>query len=143
MRRLSFGFEYDYSQVDDKVLIPVRLGLGNLLTTPLLPHLDIGSAHNIFRADLADWLNINYNATSSVIKINTAGGIPFLAYGHQVSLAVIGSSLLFETTIYFAPWPPGVGPAVGVLGLNGFDTKVRVGIVHYDRMLYLSDYNEP
>ena len=78
-----------------------------------------------------------------MVRIGTAGGSTFLAYGHELTLEVIGSSLLFETTVYFARWLPGVGPDVGVLGLRDFATKLRIGLVHYERVLYLADYNAP
>lgn len=143
MAQLSFQFEYEYEQSSERVLVPVRLRSENVVTTPLIPHLDTGSPVNVFRADIAEILNIPYEQTERVIRIGTAGGSTFLAYGHELTLEVIGSTLLLETIVYFAPWLPGVGPDVGVLGLRDFATKLRIGLVHYERMLYLADYNTP
>jgi len=141
--QLSFQFQYQYEQSRERVLVPIRLHSGNVVTTPLLPHLDTGSPANVFRAEIAEILNIAYEQTQHVIRMGTAGGSTFLAYGHELTLEVIGSTLLFETAVYFAPWLPGVGPDVGVLGLRDFATRLRIGLVHYERALYLADYNVP
>jgi len=143
MAQLSFQFVYQYGQNNEKVFVPIRLRSGNVVTTPLLPHLDTGSPTNVFRSEIAEILNIAYEETQNVIRMGTAGGSSFLSYGHALTLEVIGSTLLFETTVYFAPWLPGVGPDVGVLGLRDFATKLRIGLVHYERALYLADYNAP
>lgn len=143
MAQLSFQFRYRYEQRGEKVIVPIRLQSGNVVTTPLLPHLDTGSPANVFRAEIAEILNIEYEDTQSVIRMGTAGGTSFPAYGHELALEVIGSALQFETTVFFAPWLPGVGPDVGVLGLRDFATKLRIGLVHYERALYLGDYNMP
>jgi|GEM_PF-6321716 len=141
MALLSFQFQYHYEQSSEKVFVPIRLRSGNLVTTPLLPHLDTGSPMNVFRAEIAEIVNIAYDQTEQVIRMGTAGGSSFLAYGHALTLEVIGSTLSFETTVYFAPWLPGIGPDVGVLGLRDFATKLRIGLVHYERALYFGDYN--
>jgi hypothetical protein len=143
MPELSFRFRLQYEQSSEKVLVPVRLQSGNVVTTPLLPHLDTGSPLNVFRAEIAEILDLAYEQTQSIIRISTASGGTFPAYGHEVTLEVIGSGLSFATTVYFAPWLPGVGPDIGVLGLRDFATRLRIGLVHYERALYLSDYNEP
>lgn len=143
MAQLSFQFQYRYEQSNERVFIPIRLRSGNVVTTPLLPHLDTGSPANVFRAEIAEILNIAYEQTQDVIRMGTAGGGSFLAYGHELTLEVIGSTLQFETTVFFAPWLPGVGPDVGVLGLRDFATRLRIGLVHYERALYLADYNAP
>ena len=143
MAQLSFQFQYQYDPISEKVLVPIRLRSGNVVTTPLLPHLDTGSPVNIFRAELAEILNIEYEESEHIIRMGTAGGSTFLAYGHQLALEVIGSTLFFEATVYFASWLPSVGPDIGVLGLRDFATKLRIGLVHYERMLFLADYDTP
>jgi hypothetical protein len=139
--QLSFQFQYQYNQTGERVLVPIRLRAGNVVTTPLMPHLDTGSPMNVFRAEIAEILNIAFDETQQVIRIGTAGGTSFLAYGHELTIEVIGSALLFNTAVYFAPWLPGVGPDVGVLGLRDFATMLRIGLVHYERVLYLADYH--
>jgi hypothetical protein len=144
MPLLSFEFQYHYElasePTEEKVFVPIRLRLGQVTTKDLLPQLDTGSPFNVFRAEIADSLGISYQ-DGSPIKIGTASGGTFLAYGFDMTLEIIDWRL-YETTIHFAPWLPGVGPPVGVLGLRDLATKLRIGLIHYDRMLYLSDYNE-
>lgn len=142
MPHLSFSFQYDYqsSDVDDRVRVPMRLRL-NRTTPMLLPVPDTGSSFNIFRAPIAKVPGISYQ-DGYPRTVGTATGT-FQAYEVDVTLEAIDASLLFETTVHFAPWPPGVEPQPGVLGLRDFATKLKIGLVHYDRMLYLADYNEP
>ncbi|MBI3951014.1 MAG: hypothetical protein HY314_11235 [Acidobacteria bacterium] len=143
MPQLSFSFEhhYDSLNVNERVRVPIRLRLGSVVTNPLLPHWDTGSPLNIFRAEIAALLGIAYQ-NGVPATIGTASGGTFQAYGLDIILEIIGVQS-YDTTIYFAPWLPGVGPDIGVLGLRDFATKLRIGLIHYDRMLYLSDYNEP
>lgn len=75
-----------------------------MVTTPLLPHFDAGSPLNIIRAELADILNIAFGQTQNVVRIGTASGSTFLAYGHELTLEVIGSTLLFETMTMRTPF---------------------------------------
>ena len=64
MAQLSFQFRYRSEQRGEKVFVPIRLQSGNVVTTPLLPHLDTGSPANVFRAEIAEILNIAYERLS-------------------------------------------------------------------------------
>jgi hypothetical protein len=86
-----------------RVLVPVRLRSGNVITTPLLPHLDTGSPVNIFRAEIAEILNIVYDDTENAVRIGTAGGSTFDAYGHELTLSFIQFSTRSPLTIIGFP----------------------------------------
>jgi hypothetical protein len=65
-------------------------------------------------------------------RIRTATG-SFLAYGHEVTLTTGG--LEWQAAVYFAAeesFP------VNVVGRVGFLDRLRVGVVDYEQLLYLS-----
>ena len=61
----------------------------------------------------------------------------FKAYGHEVSIRVLG--IEFSSILYFF-----ADDAIkkNVLGRRGWLDRVRIGIVDYESTLYLSPYNE-
>lgn len=68
--------------------------------------------------------------------IATPTGHSFQAYGHTLSLTTLG--LTFdEAIVYFAE-----GLRRNVLGRRGWLDQVRLGLVDYDRTLYLSRYDD-
>ena len=69
-------------------------------------------------------------------KIRTAAG-SFPAYGHEVTLQV--GDLQWDTTVYFAE--PEDFP-VNVVGRIGFLDHLQIGLVDYERQLYLGPYED-
>ncbi|MFN7930191.1 MAG: hypothetical protein U0Y68_20160 [Blastocatellia bacterium] len=67
----------------------------------------------------------------------TAAGA-FLAYGHEVTLVVLGLDVI--ATVYFAADEHFTR---NVLGRQGWLDRVRLGLVDYDGQLYLSRYDDP
>lgn len=58
------------------------------------------------------------------------------AFGHQVTLQT--GELIFQSTVYFAKYP---GVQRNLLGRQGWLRNLRLAIIDYDNLLYLSDYN--
>jgi hypothetical protein len=61
----------------------------------------------------------------------------FRAYGHWLGLAVLGVEV--NALVYFYEEP---AIARNVLGRSGWLDRVRLGLVDYDSLLYLSAYDE-
>jgi hypothetical protein len=68
-------------------------------------------------------------------SIRTAAG-SFIAYGHEVILTV--SDIEWNAVVYFAE--PENFP-VNVLGRVGFLDQLRVGLVDYEQLFYISPYD--
>ncbi|MFQ5741514.1 MAG: hypothetical protein ACE5JX_21160 [Acidobacteriota bacterium] len=67
---------------------------------------------------------------------STATG-SFNTYGHMVTLSALGLDL--ETMAYF---PTNRDFPRNVLGREGWLRQTRLGIVDYDGLMYVSDYND-
>ncbi len=61
----------------------------------------------------------------------------FRAYGHVLTLAVLGIQVY--AVVYFYENP---NINRNVLGRNGWLNRVRLGLVDYDSVVYLSAYDE-
>ena len=132
---LSFARLYGYDPKAPGISIPVTLSVGRE-SLSLLANLDTGCSVCIFRRDHAETLGLRLE-DGLAQRIRTATGA-FESFGHMVSLAVLG--LRFEAVVYFARTPD---VTRSVLGRVGFLDRVRLGLVDYDRKLYLSAYEDP
>ena len=96
--------------------------------------LDTGSDLCVFNRVYADLLDFKLER-GRARRIRTAAG-SFLAYGHEVKISV--KDLEWDATVYFAE---PVDFPVNVVGRSGFLDHLRLGLIDYDRILYLADYN--
>ncbi len=98
--------------------------------------LDPGSTFCVFQRLIGEDLGFDIERGTPQ-WIGTAMG-SFLTYGHEVTLITLGIEIV--ATVYFAAhedFP------VNVLGRIGWLNRVRLGLVDYESLLYLSDYNDP
>jgi hypothetical protein len=70
------------------------------------------------------------------LNFSTVAG-NFRAYGHELTLAVLGIQV--HAVVYFYENP---NINRNVLGRNGWLNRVRLGLVDYDSMVYLSAYDD-
>ncbi len=101
----------------------------------LLAKVDTGAANCIFQREYAEALGLTVEDGLSK-RFSTATGT-FSAFGHNVKLSCF--DLEFDSTVYFATqyeFPR------NVLGLEGWLDRLRFGLVHYDRTVFLSHYDE-
>ena len=96
--------------------------------------LDSGSTFCIFQRLYADLLGLE-TERGVAERIGTATGA-FTAYGHEITLTVM--ELEWRATVYFAE--PEDFP-VSVVGRVGFLDRLKVGLVDYEQLLYLSAYD--
>ena len=132
--RLAFRRLYQYDNRASGIPIPVALSVGRE-SLSLLANLDTGSSVCIFRRDHGEALGLSLERGIPQ-RIRTATGT-FETFGHMVSLAVLG--MRFEALIYFARSPE---ITRAVLGRTGFLDRVRLGLIDYDRNLYVSAYDD-
>jgi hypothetical protein len=58
------------------------------------------------------------------------------AYGHEVTLQT--GDIAFQSVVYFAKYP---GLQRNLLGRQGWLRNLRLGVIDYDNLLYLSAYD--
>lgn len=130
--QLNFDLIHQYDPGRPGIAIPVSLKLGaQILTTEA--HLDTGGANCFFRKSLGEKLGLDIES-GHLQRFSTPGGF-VEGYGHPLTLEAIGMEL--DTIIYFAKDP---GFNRNLLGRHGWLQQLRMGLVDYDGMLYLSRY---
>ncbi len=137
MNNWSLAFSERFRYADDEEGITIEVFLASDLTNrfPVDAKLDTGSTFCVFQPYYASLLGIDLESGEPK-RIRTATGA-FSAYGHEVTLTV--GDLEWQAVVYFAAddaFP------VNVVGRVGFLDRLRVGLVDYEQLLYLSDYNE-
>ena len=133
MPKLSFRIEYQYKD-ERGILLPVALKYADR-ETDFFARVDTGASFCIFQRLHAETVGIVVESGAPVRISTVTGG--FLAYGHQVTLGVLGIEV--EATVYFFEDP---GMPRDVLGQAGWLDRMRLGLVDHDRRLYLSHYDD-
>ncbi len=95
---------------------------------------DTGSKFCIFQLQYAFLLGFDLERGVKE-RIRTAAG-SFIAYGHEVTLTV--SDIEWEAIVYFAEME---NFPVNVVGRVGFLDHLRIGLVDYEQLLYISPYD--
>jgi len=129
--QLSFD-RLHQDQSKDSVVLPVTLKLGEK-TSNFEAQIDTGASVCIFRRHLGEELGIEIE-TGLREQINTVTG-SFIAYGHQLTLSVLEIDV--EAYVYFAVQERF---ARNVLGRTGWLDRIRLGLIYYDREVFLSPY---
>ncbi len=63
-----------------------------------------------------------------------------MSHWKRESRSVCDCSMAAKSTVYFAEY---YGLPRNLLGKFGWLQQIRFGLVDYDEMIYLSDYNDP
>ncbi len=134
MHVLTFRDRHVYRSDDAGITIPIKLATG-AREVELFAKIDTGSKFCIFEHDYAECLGLTVECgiKQSISTVNSS----FLAYGHDVSMYVLGEQ--YQGVAYFA-----VDPLIrrNVLGRVGWIQKIRLGIIDYDCELYVSHYDD-
>lgn len=128
---LHFDVLHRYALEETGISVPLRLTVGRK-SIDVWSKLDTGASVCIFAREYAEALDLLVEEGLPA-RIRTATGGLFRAFGHTVSLDVLGIS--FESTVYFAAVPD--FPR-NVLGRQGWLNRVRLGLVDYEGRLYLN-----
>lgn len=131
--QLSFSERRSYAK-ESGITVPIVLSSDFTTRVQVRAKLDTGSDFCVFQPHHADALGLELKR-GVVERIRTAAG-SFVAYGHEVTMTVL--RLEWQATIYFAE--PDNFP-INVVGRLGFLDHIRLGLVDYDQVMYLADYN--
>jgi hypothetical protein len=132
-KELSFDYEYRYEDDEDGIPLPVRLTFGGR-TVSVTAKVDPGAAVCLFRHEVGLKLGVPIDQGIPI----TLGGLTgtLEAFGHEVTLQT--GELSFQSIIYFAKYPD---VPRNLLGRRGWLRNLRLGLIDYDNLLYLSDYD--
>ena len=132
---LQFEFLHQYALEDRGISLPVRLSVGTR-QAHVTANLDTGAALCIFSRECGEHLGLRIE-DGLPARVGTPTGGLFRAFGHTVTLNVLGLS--FETTVYFPELPD--FPR-NVLGRRGWLNRVRLALIDYEGRLYVSPYQQ-
>jgi hypothetical protein len=130
---LSFSDRLSYSRYDE-VTVGIFLSSDPSTHIAIEAKVDTGSRFCIFQPRYAFLLGLNLE-TGLRQSIRTAAG-SFIAYGHEITLIL--SDIEWEAVVYFAELE---NFPVNVVGRVGFLDHLRIGLVDYDQLLYISPYD--
>jgi len=133
-KQLTFSQEHSYKDDDTGITLPVVLGSGNA-SVVCYAKVDTGSEICLFSLEDGQRLGLSVD-TGLPITIGTLGG-PLQAFGHEISLQT--ENLVFHSLVYFAKYP---GLKRNILGRRGWLRNIRIAVIDYDNLLYLSPYDE-
>lgn len=134
MESLRFAKKVQYAVSQLGIPVPVVLANG-ALQIKLEAKIDTGADFCFFDSSYAELLGLELQ--QGIPKtIATPTGHSFQAYGHTLSLTTFGFTF-DEAIVYFAE-----GLRRNVLGRRGWLDQLRLGLVDYDRTLYLSRYDD-
>lgn len=111
---------------------PTELRVGDQ-KVELIARLDTGAAHCIFERRYAEELGLDVESGRSQRFRTMAGS--FVAFQHEVTIRTLGVE--FSAVVFFAQEETF---SRNFLGRSGWLDRVRIGIVDYDRTLFLSPY---
>lgn len=133
MTQLTFDEEYRYKDDEEGIPVSVILTYGDK-TIRTDAKVDPGAAVCLFSHE--DGLDLGVPIEQGVPI--TLGGLTgsLEAFGHEVTLQT--GQLVFQSTVYFAKYP---GLPRNLLGRRGWLRNLRLALIDYDNLLYLSDYD--
>lgn len=130
---LEFAASHRYASTVDGIEVPVTLRVGGQ-SIDLIAKVDRGAAHCIFERRYADILGLTVESGRRQ-RFRTMSG-SFSAYEHEITLELLG--IEFPTFVFFAE------DSVferNFLGRTGWLDRVRIAIIDYDGILWLSAYD--
>jgi predicted aspartyl protease len=131
---LSFSKRDTYDSRLEGISVPAVLMTGGK-RIELLAMIDTGASYCLFERGYGEALGLRVE--DGVRKTYTTANSRFEAYGHEVSIQVLGTE---TTAIAYFFGDPGIER--NVLGRRGWLDRVRFGLVDYDQAVYIANYNE-
>jgi hypothetical protein len=131
---LGFSIVHDYSSRLPGILVPVVLKAASRRAA-VFASLDTGASHCLFARVYAEGLGLPFESGQR-LTFATANS-RFDAYGHELTIDVLGIEI---TALVFFFADPNI--TKNVLGRQGWLDRVRLGLVDYDRRLYIAGYDE-
>jgi len=132
--KLSFSERYAYDSRPEGIGLPAVLKAGGK-TIELLAKIDTGASDCLFQHDYGEALGLRIE--EGLRKTYTTANSRFEAYGHEISIQVLGTET--TATVYFFA---DSSIERNVLGRCGWLDRIRFGLVDYEQVVYLADYNK-
>ena len=129
---LAFDAAHHYADALDGIEVPITLCIGRQ-SVDLLAKLDTGAAHCIFERKYAEMLGVDVDS-GRLQRFRTVAG-SFAAYQHELTIQTLG--IEFSAVVFFAQDSTFNR---NFLGRSGWLDRLRVAIVDYDRLLFVSPY---
>jgi len=125
---------HNYSGQSRGIVLPVTLRAGTRAHT-VPASLDTGASQCLFARVHAEVLGLNVESGEHLTF--TTANSRFDAFGHELTFEVLGMQ---TTSMVFFFADPAISK--NVLGRQGWLDRVRIGLVDYDRVLYVAQYDE-
>ena len=129
---LDFDITHYYAEAVDGINVPITLCVGTQ-SVELLAKLDTGAPHCIFERRYGEMLKLDVES-GRLQGLRTVAG-SFVAYEHEVTIQTLG--IEFSATVFFAQ---DAAFSRNFLGRSGWLDRLRIAIIDFDRMLFLSPY---
>jgi hypothetical protein len=129
---LEFDTTHQYTEAKDGINVPIALAIGSQ-SVELLAKLDTGAAHCIFERKHGEMLGLAVDS-GRLQRFRTVAGL-FAAYEHEVTIQTLG--IEFHAVVFFAQDSTFDR---NFLGRAGWLDRLRIGIIDYDRMLFVAPY---
>jgi hypothetical protein len=133
MTPLTFAEEFRYDDNPIGITIPVTLHYGEK-SLRFHAKVDTGAEVCLFRHEHAIALGLPLEQGLPIVLLGLGGSIE--AFGHEIILQTGG--IAFQSIVYFAKHP---GLSRNLLGRQGWLRNLKLAVIDYDSLLYLSAYD--
>ena len=130
---LTFNQEIHYPDDPTGISLPTFLSYDGK-TICVMAKVDPGAAICLFKREHGEELGVPVER--GIPKVLDSIGGPLDAFGHEVILQT--GDLVFESLVYFAKY---LNLPRNLLGRQGWLRKLRLAVIDYDNLLYLSGYD--
>lgn len=132
MNQLNFAEEFFYKDDSQGISLPVKLTYAGTVID-VLAKVDTGAAVCLFSYEDAIDLGISIEQGIPLRLGGLTGSLE--AFGHEVTLQT--GDIAFQRVVYFAKHP---GLQRNLLGRRGWLRNLKLAVIDYDNLLYLSAY---
>lgn len=131
--QLNFTEEFRYADDLAGISIPVVLSYGEK-SRRVQAKVDTGGEVCLFSREDGMLLGVPIEQGIPITLSSLGGNVE--AFGHEVMLQT--GNLIFESVVYFAKYP---GLPRNILGRRGWLRNLKLAVIDYDNLLYLSAYD--
>jgi hypothetical protein len=132
MIELQFSYRHSYAS-KSSASVPITLRLGKE-SANVLGYVDTGASSCLFQRSAGEMLGLTIEDGEPMMFHSPTGSAK--AFGHIVQIEF--RDLTFESLVYFFADD---SIEKNLLGRTGWLDRIRLGIVDYDRELYLAPYD--
>ena len=131
--RLEFDRAHSYGSQTDGITLPIVLRSGRA-SAWLTAKVDTGASHCLFERGEGELLGLNIETGDRKFFSTVTGQVE--TFGHVVQIEALG--IVVDSMVYFFA---NEAITMTVLGRTGWLDRIRLGIVDYDRTMYLAAYD--